>query len=84
MYAISGAKDLYATTAVTRHLFMYACIHNTQDTSLCMQYQVRKIFTLRQPLQDTSPDIEDYPELVLESHLRETEQADILKSLFVF
>ena len=53
-------------------------------TGLCMQYQVRKIFTLRKPLQDTSPDSEDYPELELESHLRETEQADILKSNVFF
>ena len=31
--------------------------------------QVRKIFTVRQPLQDTSPDIDEYPELGAVAHL---------------
>ena len=39
------------------------------SVSVCVQ--VRRIFTVRQPLQDTSPDCEEYCDLELEGHLHD-------------
>ena len=36
--------------------------------------KVRRIFTVRQPLRDTSPDGDDFPELEVESWLHDVEE----------